>query len=224
MSCRCLGSTRPCRQTTTDLGWWITLLVLAVGGCSSKLASTPNPIEIDTAEYSRMYNAALQVLRDHGFRLDRRSHRFGKITTRYLASPTVLEPWHTTNTTAEQAWESTLNDQRRMVTVLLEPVDPINADLPTPPTEDDLPSGYRMHVEVYVERRQSPNRRLTGSTSGHHVFGVLSSTPAELVERGIDGPYWQSLGRDPYLEQRLLAAIVRRSLTTEGPSLHLEGL
>ncbi len=189
------------------------LLAALLTGCSQRTVTAPNPIDIDRVEFTRMYNAAVQTLRDYGFRIDRRSHRFGVITTKYLGSPTAFEPWQRANSTNDQAWESTFNDQRRFATVTLEP---LNDQAPThnKPTvsEHAGPAAYRLRVEVFVERSQHPDRRLTGSTNGHNIFGTLRSMPTELRKRGIESSYWRPLGRDTYLEQRLLAEIVRRSL------------
>lgn len=177
------------------------------------MVAVPNPIDIDQAEFTRMYNATVQVLRDHGFRIDRHSHRFGVVTTRYQDSPIFFEPWQTANSTTSQSWESTLNDQRRWVVLSLEPYDtPPPAAVPGTTTDPTTPTGYRMRLEVFVERHQRPTVFLSGSTNGHRIFSALRSTPAELSERGIEDEYWRPIGRDLYLEQRLLADIVRRSM------------
>ena len=41
---------------------------------------------------------------------------------------------------------------------------------------------------------------------------MLRSNPGELANRGIEGRYWQPIGRDVVLENHLLAAILRKSL------------
>lgn len=204
---------RPSPRPQTTAGPCVAAVMAAVvlTGCAGSAVTAPNPIEIDRVEYTRMYNAAVEVLREHGFWLDRRSHRFGTITTRDLDSPTLLEPWKAINTTDQQALESTLNHVRRRAVVTIEPA--LTPAHPSePPQPDTEPSTYRMRVEVFAERSQHPNRRLTGSTTGHNIYGVLNNTPAEYRRRGITANYWQPLGRDTYLEQRILAQIVRRSL------------
>ena len=164
-----------------------------------------------------MYSAAVDVLREYGFRIDRQSHRFGVITTKELASPSAFEPWQRANTTSQQAWESTFNAQRRRVTISIEPVSSpksvVDGQYNSTTSHDKTSStAYRMRVEVFVERLQYTDAQLTGSTTGHGIVRSLSSTPTEMTKRGIHGSYWRPLGRDPYLEQRLIADIVRRSL------------
>jgi hypothetical protein len=73
--------------------------------------------------------------------------------------------------------------------------------------------GYRLRIAVFVERLEVPDRRLGGSSSGKRQFDQLNSAPTELRERGITGPYWLPIGRDPYLENRLIASVVRLSVT-----------
>ena len=197
------------RSARKSIRWFLAVTVILTG-CATQSVTAPNPIEIDRGEYTRIYTAAIQVLRDHGFRIDYHSHRFGKITTRYEPAPTIFEPWLARTTTSEQAWTNSFNEQRRIVVVLLKPSGTDPNDQPTP--DLNTSSSYQMRVHVMIERQQFPNRFLTGSTSGHALFGSLLSTPTELRERGITEAYWQPLGRDTHLEQVLIAEIVRRSL------------
>jgi hypothetical protein len=189
------------------------LLALALlAGCTAAPQATRNPLEIDAAEYRRLFDASLLVLRSQGFVVDRQDYRFGRITARPRGAPTLLEPWYPDNTTFGQALEGTLNAERRLVTVALDPAPPAG---PAGKSEirnqkSEGPS-YLLRVEVQIERQQYPARQLSGSF-GEDMLGSLAAAPGELRDRGITGPYWQPVGRDPYLEERLLAAIVRQSL------------
>ena len=197
-------------RSARGLSRCLVIVIVALAGCAPQTVTAPNPIEIDRGEYTRIYTAAVQVLREQGFRIDHHSHRFGKVTTHYQPAPTVFEPWLTRTTTSEQAWTNSLNEQRRVVVVLLEPSGTDRNEQPIP--HPNASSDYQMRVHVMIERQQLPNRFLTGSTDGHAVFGSLLSTPTELREKGISEAYWQPLGRDTHLEQFLIAKIVRRSL------------
>ncbi|GAB4194804.1 MAG: hypothetical protein Kow00105_09050 [Phycisphaeraceae bacterium] len=183
--------------------------MLAVGltagmvGCARHMAVVDQPVAIDSARYRACFDAAVDVLRDNGFVVDRRDYRFGVITTRPLGSPTVLEPWHAHNSTADQAWESTFNDIRRRVAVRL-------AKNAASTDAGDTPvSSYNLEVEVVMERKQVPTRRLTGSAK-RNVFSSLSAPPRELADKGVTGTYWEPIGRDRELESRLLAQILDR--------------
>jgi hypothetical protein len=235
------------------------LLVLLVSlpallgvGCTREVIDVENPYILARSEYDSIFKATKQALHEQGFKLDRVDYRFGTITTQPLTSPTIMEPWHDMNTTFGQAVESTINNERRYVTVTLEgfykpgktgsnvvikpdsetPEKPV-ASAPlavasTAPTPENVAplaattqpaepgamfDGYRLRVAVFIERLEVPDRRLGGSSSGKRQFDQLNSAPTELRERGITGPYWLPIGRDPYLENRLIASVVRLSVT-----------
>lgn len=215
-------------------------LAFSLAGCSSPPVAR-NPIEIDRSEYTRIFLAAEEVLRDHGFTLERRDHRFGTLSTPPQTSPTILEPWKDINTTFFQTMMSTANKTRRIARVTIEPIalatDAVpSVELPagrlpettvtvvpgdeTPTTQpsasamiDDAPTTFLLTVEVQVEQFQSSVRRLNGSTRGSSMISTLSANPGELQARAIPATLWRPMGRDPYLENRLVAAIVRRSVT-----------
>lgn len=215
----------------------IALSALLSAACAAASRPIANPAEVDVSEYARLFRAADEVLRKHGFAIERRDYRFGVVTTRGLAAPTLLEPWHDSNSTAGQAVESTINGQRRLVTISITPAaastQPASTQPATAPaatqtaatapatsnpgdeSEEPAPGSgtYLLSVVVQVERSQFPDRRMSGSTRGSRVTQRLSETPAELQERGITGPYWLPIGRDEPLEQRLLGEIIRRSVT-----------
>lgn len=180
-------------------------------GCTRTVVTSPGPIEIGAAEYSRVYRAAVFELRDRGFRVDREDYRFGRVKTRPISAPTVLEVWDQTNSTGYQAMESTINNQRRLVSVQFDPATGPDGM----PVESD---SYWMGVEVMIERLQVPTRQLTGSTNGPSVFGSLASVPKDLQQRGIPGAYWHPIARDPQLERELLDEILRRAMSLADPA------
>ncbi|MFA9480245.1 hypothetical protein ACERK3_18385 [Phycisphaerales bacterium AB-hyl4] len=190
------------------------LLMVAAVGCQRAFVDTPNPSPIASEAYDRTFDASIAVLRDHGFDVDRQDYRFGRVTTMPKDSPTAFEPWHGDNTTAAQAWQSTLDHQRRTVSLFFEPTDEpgdaeanAEADHVIVMAEGD----YLLRVEVLLERRVQPTRRMTGRTRGN-VFRTLDDVPAEWARRGIDRSYWEPVGRDAYMEGRLLAEIVARGV------------
>ncbi|MEX1017779.1 MAG: hypothetical protein WDZ31_13640 [Phycisphaeraceae bacterium] len=177
----------------------IVVFALLLTGCQRAVVDAPNPLPIASEEYDRMYDASIAVLRDHGFRVDQQDYRFGEVVTRPDDAPTAIEFWQADNTTAAQAWQSTLDHLRRTVTVFLEPA------------EAEGEGDYALRVEVLMERRVQPTRRLTGS-SRQNVFSTLDAVPAEWQRRGITAHYWEPVGRDPYLEARLLRTIVAEAM------------
>lgn len=179
------------------------LLVASVIGCQATPQSASAPVQIAEEEYARMYQASIEVLRDNGYTIDRDDYRFGSVTADAEQTHTLFEPWHRDGKTFVQAAAATANRQRRVVRVQMEPIEHTDQ--------------YNLYVEAVVEQLQLPTRFLTGSTRGPEVFGHLRDVPQEYERRGITDGYWQTIERDPLLEQRLLDEIVRRSVRVESP-------
>lgn len=179
----------------------LSLILLTVmtllAGCRSTAptsqADTQQYLVFEADQYRSAYEAAVQVLRDQGFVIARRDYRFGVITTEAKESPTAVEWWIDDATTRSQAHSDTLNAQQRSVTVRF---------TKSPQIED----AHEMRVEVLVQRLQRPDRFLTHSATGQ-ITATYAATPTHLSERGIDGPYVQTLARDTHLQRRLTQAI-----------------
>lgn len=190
------------------------LLPCLAAGCSRKIVTADNPARLDTDLYKTYFDTTVQVLRDNGYVIDRNDYRFGTITTLPQGSPTLFEVWNSQNTTGYQAVESTLADEQRIVHVTLSPLTTekmVSAENKVSDTISDGVSGagYAFEVEVRLERRQTPVRYMTGSAR-RNVFTSLSAVPKDLADKGITGNYWQPIGRDEYLEARLMKQITDR--------------
>jgi hypothetical protein len=187
--------------------------LIALIGCTATPPTASAPVEIAADEFPRIFQASLNVLRDEGFVIDQQDYRFGTITTKPATSATFGEPWYGRRQTPRQAASATINDQRRVVTVTLEPADKADKDEQISPDTD-----FVVRLEVMIEQFQVTTRFLTGSARGRAIFGHLRKAPTELEERGISDHYWMPVTRDPYMEQRLLERIVRESVTTQSPA------
>lgn len=193
---------------------FMVVATLFCGGCVQNCLDVSNPIEVASSDYDHMYEATREVLQEYGFVLDREDYRFGRLTTEPLAVPTAVEFWHrSANSTLRDAVESTINDQRRIVTVLIDPVKSKSQsfdDVPEPATPTARGS-YLLDVNVAIERHEYPLYRLSGSTSPRRLINKLRDVPVEWQERGIKASYWQPIVRDHYFERCLIEAIVQRS-------------
>ncbi len=180
--------------------WSLVILVLCFAGCRSVPAEAPsNPAPVVAGEYDTVYRAAIDTLRDQGFRVNQQDYRFGRISTAALDSPTVVEPWRGQNSTAQQTMASTLDQLQRQVNILFDPV-------------PDVEGAYTMRVEVIIERQEQPLRRLTGTATRQRI-STLNDVPAEWAQRGIEASYDLPIGRDAEYEKRLLAMIFKRAET-----------
>jgi len=155
------------------------------------------PVVLAEARYQPVYDAAIDVLRDRGFRVDRQDFRFGRITTQPRPSPTVFEPWVRDNSNAAQTLASTADHLQRRVTVMLDPLENVEGE-------------FGLSVEVVIERREFPLRRLTG-TAERRQLDALSAVPAEWEARGITETYAQPIGRDAEMERGLVVEILARA-------------
>jgi hypothetical protein len=204
---------------------------LLLAGCSRQVVQTDNPTPLQADQYEAYFDSATQVLRDNGFVIDRRDYRFGQITTRPQGSPNIFEVWNPQNTTADQAIESTLASEQRRVSVTFTGIasPDMASDLPLPPAEGSgegpptqtgsdpaskMAAGYAVQVRVILERRQIPTRRMAGSAR-RNVFSNLSAPPRDLIDRGITASYFEPVGRDEYLEARLIKQITDRANATD---------
>jgi len=213
------------------------LLCCGLLGCQSRVVSANNPVAITAEEYDRMFEATVDVLRLNQFIVNRQDRRFGVVTTKPRVAASSLEPWWTDNTTAYQHVDATLNYQRRTVTVRLEPADPqalaeaelarvdvrsgeesadteliageeVDTDQPTTAAGGD----YQLRVEVLLEQRQLPEQQLhTAATGSIAYFGRSPDVRATINEEGVVSSFWRPVGRDVYLEQRLVRDILNRS-------------
>lgn len=178
-------------------------------GCSRKVA-IENPIRITAEEYDRVFESAVDVLRNELFVIDRQDRRFGVITTDPLWSSSLSEPWRTDNTTFYQTLDSTLNYHRRTVSVWLKPQDqPVAIGATGEPIGDP---DYWLEVNVALERRQHPDRQLNTAAISSVGFVSRSGRARRLgTERGDEESFWRPMGRDEYLEQRLVNLILARA-------------
>jgi hypothetical protein len=208
-------------------GWQAGVLMLAVtgllGGCG---VSAPDVFTFEGERYDDVASAIVDAMRDEGFVASRRDKRLGVFTSMPRTSPTMAEFFRPDNTTLTQAWESTLNHQRRRVRIEISPVDASSAPTPdvaaamtqTTPNPDpvtlDEPSGLlNLRVIVYVDRQHEPLWRVETTTrrlSNH------ARDPA-LEERRMQPVYWEPISRDPYMERRIMDRIIRRTIEAGGP-------
>lgn len=173
----------------------IGIFLLTTLGCASAPSEQQQSARLTFAadHYPAVFEAAVETLRDHGYRIARRDYRFGTITTFPKEAATLAEFWVNDATTLDQRRADTLNSQQRTVTVKVE--------------QSDGEAGYALTVQVLVQRLQRPERYLTHSASAR-ISASYTAIPIHLKKQGIDGPYAQTLDRDPLLERRLVESIM----------------
>jgi hypothetical protein len=162
----------------------------------------PNTIMVPVADEQLTWDQIVDVVHDY-FPIARelRARRSGeawtegRIETVPQTGATVLEPHKRDSVGSFNRWESTFQSIRRRAILRVIPD----------------PNGYLVEVTVEKELEDlvKPERGRVGPTS----FGselTLPSKRLEEITRTHSSPRWIQLGRDPALEQRMLADIHAR--------------
>lgn len=166
------------------------------------VAGPPNPIMVPVVDENLAWDQIADVVDDyfkiaHEQRVRRSGEAWteGRIETAPLTGATVLEPQRHDSVGTFNRWESTFQSIRRRATVRVIPD----------------PNGYL--VEVIVEKELEDLPKPEKATAGPAVLGFETTLPSrrlEQIARTHSSPKWIPLGRDPALEQLMLADIHAR--------------
>lgn len=169
------------------------VLVLLSGGCASTRLNTisPNPLIVPTADFELVWNKTVAVV-DEYFDIASENRLARKIVTNPVEGATLLEPWRRDSVGFQERLESSLQTIRRFALISV-------VDAPG--------GGYAVKVEVYKELEDltKPDRQMGGRAVFNNEF------PVDRV-RDVVGPVpvangWVPQGRDPKLEQAILAKL-----------------
>ncbi|MFH0980588.1 MAG: hypothetical protein V2A79_03500 [Planctomycetota bacterium] len=178
---------------------WMFMLgaVCFLSGCHRP----PQPVEWTAQEVAlaeedegdALFEACLEALRAHGFKIDRVDRRAGLITTFPVTSQQFFEFWRHDVDTAYDLMEASLDTVRRRVEVrLLGETDPLHK---------------KLVVTVFREKFSTPDRQYNTSAAAFRVFGrSLPATTGEPIVPERDN-LWLPAGRDGVLERRLIDQI-----------------
>jgi hypothetical protein len=170
-----------------------------------------NPIAVPVVDEELAWDQIVDVVSDYfTVAREQRARRSGevwsegRIETAYQTGATWLEPHRGDSVGTFNRWESTFQTIRRRAVIRVIP---------------DA-AGYLVEVIVEKELEDLPNPEK--ATAGAAIFrsdGSLPSRRLEEVSRTRSSPRWLQLGRDPALEQRILADIhARLSGVAAGPA------
>ncbi len=190
--------------------WLVFVLLGAISGClgprrSEYLSTREISVQDRSAEADRLWQAAQETLRRHGFQLDRVDHRAGLITTMPEGSQHFFEFWRRDVDTAPDFWEATLNPIRRRAEVVIAR------------GEDGV--WTQLAVAVYKQRLSSPDRQFNSTGAAYQYFG--DSLPATTGEPRVtaEDDRWLEMGRDSAMEERLVRAIFERVGQANSPKV-----
>ena len=165
-------------------------------------AGPPNPIMVPVGEENLAWDQIADVVDDY-FKIAREQRvrrtgeawTEGRMETAPLVGATVLEPHRKDSVGSFNRWESTFQSIRRSATVRVIPD----------------PNGYLVEVIVLKELEDLPKpEKATVGPASFFNDQTLPSQRLEKIARIHTSPRWIQLGRDPALEQRILADIHAR--------------
>jgi hypothetical protein len=165
-------------------------------------AGPPNPILVPVGDENAAWDQISDVVDDY-FKIAREQRvrrtgdvwTEGRIETVPLEGATVLEPHRKDSVGSFNRWESTFQSIRRRATVRVIPD----------------PNGYLVEVIVLKELEDlpKPEKATAGPAALSSDLGIPTHRPEDYV-RTHTSQRWIPMGRDPALEQRILADIHAR--------------
>ncbi len=194
------------------------LCALAVAGCHAWTPATyeppqfgfgppppqTNPALIPVVDHDLVWDKVVDVVDDY-FQIAREDRvrlvgdllTEGSIETYPRGSSTILEPWNHDTVNPYERWESTLQSMRRWAIVRVIPAS----------------GGFLVEVQVTKELEDVPTPE-TGSVSLANSAALRNDDALQRVRNPVAGTPptlgWFPVGRDPALEQVILADIHER--------------
>ncbi|HEX3726240.1 MAG TPA: hypothetical protein VHV08_08350, partial [Pirellulales bacterium] len=163
-----------------------------------------NPMAVNVMDRDLVWDQVVDVVDDY-FRIDREERvklvgdllTEGRLDTYPRGGSTLLEPWNHDSVNIYERLESTLQSIRRRAMVRVTPT----------------PAGFEIEVQVFKELEDVP-RPETGSVSQANPGMLRNDDSLQRVTNPIPGLQptlgWIGIGRDPALEQVMLAEIQAR--------------
>jgi len=181
---------------STALLLTLTLVVGGISGCvGPQVASMPqylpNPVFVAASDYDVVWENSVDVMHSLQLPIQRESKLDGIIETDYKVGAGLLEPWHQDAVTVADRLEGSFQSIRRRAVMSITPAQ----------------GGYMVGVEVLKEI-EDPDKLIINSP-GHATFQENTPLQRDLnVVIGRATPEgWISQGRDPGLEQSILARL-----------------
>jgi hypothetical protein len=160
-----------------------------------QISATPeymqNPVFVPAADYDVVWENAVDVMHSLQLPIERESKLDGIIETDYKVGAGLLEPWHQDAVSMTDRLEGSFQSIRRRAVMSITPTQ----------------GGFLVGVEV-IKELENPGKLIINSP-GHSTF--QENTPLQRDLNVVIGPStpdgWIQQGRDPGLEQSILARL-----------------
>ncbi len=190
----------------------IALLLAAVAaGCGAVPQLGPGVSPSPDESFNAVWDAAIEVLRQYRFEVDRADRRAGVITTLPMLGQSWFEFWRQDAATPADLLESSLQTIYRQATVNIRRVWPETTTAP-------VVGEYVAAVEVRVRRSDRLEPQATSASEAYRIFlspGALIPEPGEAGGSEPTGGV-ADLGSDPKLAKILqdkITALAAKKLT-----------
>jgi hypothetical protein len=204
-------------------------LAAFAGSCAPPKGLPPSPARTGAVHFDAAWDAAVAVLWEYGFTVDRMDRRSGLITTAPLTGKYLGEFWRHDAATNRDVWEGTTQTIYRQATVHLVPVGATTASASGPatyPTSRPSPdTPFVARVEIHVSRSDRPLRQIESTGDAQRMF--LKPQSADLEEAAVhkeelarkreEPNYNVDLGRDAKLEAIIEGKINDRAILGTPP-------
>ena len=188
--------------------------VLFGAGCAGSRG--PEVLSIPSGQYSKAFDAALEVARAHGMQPTLRDRRSGVIETDSVIVGTVFEPWYQDTASFSQGVENTLAQYRMTARFEFIPTNilldgeafsgPDLLGLANPPmdlTQIDQP--LELRVQIFREQKHTVGQRQ--HTWSRRFNSIASQHPSNEQWEDSNRTFWTPESRDEGAERRLLAEV-----------------
>ena len=177
------------------LAGFAAIVACAMPGCATTRAAKvagDNPLIVPSGDFEAVWNASVVVV-DQYFDLASEDRIQRKIVTQPKSGATLLEPWEGDSVDFYERFECTLQTIRRFAIITVEP----------------SPTGQGWAVKVEVRKELEDLAQPDRQSIGRAVFNnVAPPNRTREVVGPVQAPaYWIPRGRDPKLEQVILARI-----------------
>ncbi|MFW6133555.1 MAG: hypothetical protein ACOC8F_06625 [Planctomycetota bacterium] len=187
----------------TALWTCVVLAVLAGGGCGrAELAAPPDELTAAQRNFTSLWRASFDVLRDYRFDVDWFDRRSGTIHTERMTAMHFTEFWRKDSTTPRQVAESSLQTIYRTARVEIHPV-------------GDAEDRFKAVVRVETARSDEPALQVTSTSQARELYTGTAKRHLEVrrhVRAEVEGEGGVvQIGRDEALERRLTEDIRARA-------------
>jgi hypothetical protein len=199
--------------TPTHL-WILAAMAVTVAGCTPPPpAQEPVSQILDAKDPQAVHTAAVNVLASLNFDVERPPRSPDRVDTRPMVSAYPGEFWRKDIQTRYDRTESALHTVRRTVTVHINAPRADSAGEIGKRSVGSLGSPGKVTVRIVVRKERlhlSEAPRATTVSESYSVFSNKKRALKNFEDHWGEGTEWEDLGRDPALEQYILAQLQQR--------------